>query len=89
MAMGDLCAVEFAQSSHLSVLLHCHSIYPWELLRLRSPMPRGPFMAGVVVDDLVLLERVVSGLREQCVALQRTYASDQGQVCGGWLAYKR
>ena len=71
MAMGDLCAVEFAQSSHLSVLLHCHSIYPWELLRLRSPMPRGPFMAGVVVDDLVLLERVVSGLREQCVALQR------------------
>ena len=58
MAMGDLCAVEFAQSSHLGLVLQCGGLHPHELLRLRSPMPRGPFMGGIVIDDLVLLERV-------------------------------
>lgn len=63
MAMGDLCAVEFAQSSHLSLVLQCGGICPTELMRLRSPMPRGPFMGGLVIDDLVLLERVLKKSR--------------------------
>ena len=72
MAMGDLCAVEFAQSSHLGVVLQCGGIHPRELLRLRSPMPRGPFMGGIVIDDLVLMERVLRSSSETAsVASQR------------------
>jgi len=75
MAMGDLCAVEFAQSSHLGVVLQCGGIHPCELLRLRSPMPRGPFMGGIVIDDLVLLERVMrSNLQAASVASLRLEA---------------
>ena len=59
MAMGDLCAVEFAQCSHISIMLQSGALHPTELLRLRSPVPRGPFVLGLVIDDLVMLERVL------------------------------
>ena len=64
MAMGDLCAVEFAQAAHISVMLACQALRPSELLRGKSVMPRGPFMLGLVIDDLVMLERVVKGCSE-------------------------
>ena len=64
MAMGDLCAVEFAQAAHISVMLHCKALHPSELLRGKSVMPRGPFMLGLVIDDLVMLEKVVRGTVE-------------------------
>ncbi|CAK9000403.1 Uncharacterized protein SCF082_LOCUS6477 [Durusdinium trenchii] len=60
MAMGDLCAVEFAQCSHISLMLQYGALQPNELLRLRAPIPRGPYMLGLVIDDLVLLEPVIS-----------------------------
>ena len=70
MAMGDLVACEVAQGSHLGVLLQRGCIRPTELLRYRHPCPRGPFTAGVVIDDLVFLERVVrdQGLDEATIA---------------------
>ena len=85
MAMGDLCAVEFAQSAHLAVLLQCGGFAPHELLRLRSAMPRGPFTAGVVVDDLVLLERVVSGLGKGTFS-STTHAPNKGRLQSSWVA---
>ena len=59
MAMGDICACEFAQASHLALLLRGGALHPHELIRLRAPFPRSLFTVGVVIDDLVMLERVV------------------------------
>ena len=59
MAMGDLCACEFAQGSHLSVLFSSGQLSPNELVMMHCPLPRTPLMIGVVIDDLVLLERVL------------------------------
>ena len=61
MAMGDLCACEFAQGSHLSVLFGCGQLRPEELIMMHCPIPRSDLMIGVVIDDLVLLERVLAG----------------------------
>ena len=61
MAMGDLCACEFAQGSHLSVLSGCGQLRPEELIMMHCPIPRSDLMIGVVIDDLVLLERVLAG----------------------------
>lgn len=58
MAMGDICACEFAQGSHLGLLLQNGCIHPEEILRYRSPPPRGLLSIGVVIDDLVLLEKI-------------------------------
>ena len=57
--LGDICACEFAQGSHLGLLLQAGAIRPPELLRYRSPSPRSCFSVGVVIDDLVMLERVL------------------------------
>ena len=62
MAMGDLRACEFAQGSHLSVLLEANGFKPQELIMMHQPLPRGLLSVGVVIDDLVILERVATGL---------------------------
>ena len=62
MAMGDLRACEFAQGSHLSVLLEAKGFAPHELIMMHQPLPRGLLSIGVVIDDLVLLERVSKNL---------------------------
>lgn len=61
MAMGDLCACEFAQGSHLSVLFSSGQLDPSELVMMHCPIPRSSLMIGVVIDDLVLLERILTG----------------------------
>lgn len=60
LAMGDSAAVEFAQGSHLGVLYRNGVVNPLELLAPNCPPPRGLLSIGVVLDDLVILERVVS-----------------------------
>ena len=59
LAMGDNGAVEFVQCAHLGVLYRHGVIAPDELLVPNFPPPRGLLSVGVVLDDLVLLERVV------------------------------
>ena len=61
MAMGDLCACEYAQGSHLSVLFSSGQVSAKELVMMHCPIPREPVMVGVVIDDLVLLEKIVAG----------------------------
>ena len=64
MAMGDICACEFAQGSHLGLLLQHNALHPEELLRYRHPPPRGLLAIGVVIDDLVLLGKVHSSFTD-------------------------
>ena len=58
LAMGDICACEFAEGSHLGLLLSCGAMRKEEILRLRCPPPRGLLSIGIVIDDLVMLERI-------------------------------
>ena len=60
LAMGDLNACEFAQASHLGVLFCGKVFVPAELLSLALPVPREPCMVGVIIDDLIVLERIAS-----------------------------
>lgn len=62
LAMGDLLACEFSQSAHLSLCLRHGVMSPGELLTLRTPVPRSKVIAGVIIDDLVIMERL---LREE------------------------
>ncbi|CAE7319157.1 unnamed protein product, partial [Symbiodinium sp. CCMP2592] len=57
LAMGDSSACEFAQGSHLAVLFRHGALAPSELLLPSFPPPRGLLSIGVVIDDLIILER--------------------------------
>ena len=64
LAMGDLNACEFAQASHLGVL-YAHGVFDQaELLSLATPVPRDPCMVGVIIDDLIVLERIAAAAFE-------------------------
>ena len=72
LAMGDTCAVEFAQCAHLDLLLQHKVASVKELLSLRGSIPRGLLQVGVMVDDLVILEQVLrSNLSSDAAALER------------------
>ena len=59
LAMGDICAVEYAQCSHASICLKFKVFTTEEIITLRGAVPRGLLQAGIIVDDLVILEHVV------------------------------
>ena len=65
LAMGDCAAVEFAQGSHLGVLYKNELLRPEELLVPNFPPPRGLLSIGVVIDDLVIFEKVTQAMREE------------------------
>ena len=59
LAMGDLCACEFAQCSHVSLCLQHGVCKVEELLSLKGAIPRGMLHVGIIIDDLVVLEQVM------------------------------
>ena len=59
LAMGDLLACEFSQSAHLSLCLRQGVMAVGELLTLRTPLPRDKVIAGVIIDDLVVMECII------------------------------
>eukprot|EP00438_Fugacium_kawagutii_P003588 Skav221596 [mRNA] locus=scaffold1698:358778:363001:+ [translate_table: standard] len=70
LAMGDTNACEFAQSSHLSLCLKTQALLPEELLYMRGRIPRTMFAGGIVIDDLIFLERT---LRELLPSIQKGF----------------
>ena len=66
LAMGDLLACEFSQSSHLGLLLQHDVCIPSQLICLRCPIPRSMTMVGVVIDDLIILERLAESFASSC-----------------------
>ena len=82
LAMGDLNACEYAQASHLGVLYANGVFQPAELLSLACPVPRDPCMVGVIIDDLIILERLAAsavdgGLSEPTEADRRMGLADE------------
>ena len=61
MAMGDVNAVSIGQASHVGIIPE-YGVASWsQLLCMRGRVPRGPVALGVVIDDVVLLEKVCRG----------------------------
>ena len=59
--MGDGSACEFAQGSVLGVLYASQVFDPTELNTLVTPVQRSPLQVGVIIDDLIVLERISAG----------------------------
>ena len=59
LAMGDLCACEFAQASHLGLCVQSGIATEKNLVAFRCPLPREPLMVGIIIDDFVVLEQVL------------------------------
>ena len=59
LAMGDQNACEFAQCSHLALMLRTGVLSEEEMLSLQGDVPRGLLSVGVIIDDLVLLEKLL------------------------------
>ena len=59
LAMGDKCAVEYAQCSHLSLMLQHGAVKIAEIITMKGAVPRSPLMLGIIVDDLVVLEKIL------------------------------
>ena len=74
LAMGDSAAVELAQTAHVGLLAQSGLLSFENLLCMELPPPRSVSMVGVVIDDLVLFERLVvsqldSGVKPQTEAM--------------------
>lgn len=72
LAMGDSLACEFAQGSHIGLVLQHEVAHVSELLTLKQPLPRGLLHVGVIIDDLVILEQC---LRQEWDAIRNGMAS--------------
>eukprot|EP00435_Cladocopium_sp_Y103_P055244 s81_g18.t1 len=59
LAMGDVNSCEYAQGSHLRLIMECEGAAWHEFMMLHRPFPRGLLSVGVVIDDLVCLEKVL------------------------------
>jgi len=80
MAMGDCNAVVFGQAAHLGLLLQLGSPRLEEFICLKNRPSRKRFMAGLMIDDLVLMgarsrgeaaessfcRRAIEQVRERC-----------------------
>ncbi|CAE7384983.1 unnamed protein product [Symbiodinium sp. KB8] len=60
LAMGDSSACEFAQCSHLGVLLQARAVCVGELLVQAAPPPRGLLSVGLVIDDLIIMQKLLA-----------------------------
>ncbi len=58
LAMGDGAACEFAQTSHLALALQCGALNRECLLTMHGVIPRENFCSGIIIDDLIFLEKV-------------------------------
>ena len=58
LAMGDLSACEYAQASHMGILMKSGGCFPDEVMKLNSPCPRNDLSIGIVIDDLICLEKI-------------------------------
>ena len=61
LAMGDSCAVGIGQESHLSVLLRTGAVRVEQLVTLSGRPPRTNIIAGLLIDDFAVIEKVAKG----------------------------
>ena len=83
MAMGDNRAVSFGQVAHLGVLLRTGALRLADFICLAARPPRQRWLAGLMIDDLVLVEAVprdVLGYSSTCEAIIKKVREQYEQV---------
>ena len=65
MAMGDVNAVAYGQTAHLGVLIQKGLLKTTDLIALKKRPPRGDWFAGLMIDDLVIVEKVAASASEE------------------------
>ena len=88
LAMGDCGACEYAQCSHLGVCFQGGVVSPGELLVHACAPPRGLLSIGLVIDDLVCLDQVLSSQVAQ-VCAGEVPAAGSLRLDAALQAYKR
>ena len=87
LAMGDCSACDFAQGAHIMLLLRSGAAKKEEMMLSKLPPPRGLLSVGAVIDDLVLLEKV---LKEDLIAIRagikKTMADERIRLALGGYA---
>lgn len=58
MAMGDVNAVAYGQAAHLGVLVQGQLLKVENLIALKKRPPRADWFAGLMIDDLLIIEKV-------------------------------
>lgn len=58
LAMGDGAACEFAQTSHLALAIQAGVFNRQSLVTIHGAIPRGDLVGGIIIDDLILIEKV-------------------------------
>lgn len=58
LAMGDGAACEFAQTSHLALAVQAGVFSRQNLVTIHGSIPRGNYLGGIIIDDLILIEKV-------------------------------
>ena len=58
LAMGDTCAVELAQTAHLGILYQLGLVSEQNLIAMNLSLPRSPCMLGIVIDDLIIFQKL-------------------------------
>ena len=97
LAMGDSSACEFAQCSHLGVLVQARAVHVGELLVQAAAPPKGLLSVGLVIDDLIVLQRCLAsqlpffvenpGTSEASTRLRRALTGyDAARLFGGSTA---
>ena len=76
-------AVELAQTAHLGILIQLGLLSETNLLAMGLPPPRDNFFGGVVIDDLVLFEKVA---KASLLSIKDFYGSQQ--MAGALNRYK-
>ena len=67
LAMGDTCAVEMAQTAHLGILYQLGLVSEKNLIAMNLSLPRSPCMLGIVIDDLIIFQKMVRSAWSQDV----------------------
>ena len=88
LAMGDCGACEYAQCSHLGVCVQGGVISSGELLVHACVPPRGLLSIGLVIDDLVCLDQVLSSQVAQ-VCAGEVPGAGSSRLDAALQAYKR
>lgn len=58
LAMGDGAACEFAQTSHLAIAVQSGVFNRQNIVTMHGAIPRGKFVGGIIIDDVILIEKV-------------------------------
>ena len=77
LAMGDTNSCEFAQCAHLGVCRQHQVFYDHELLTMRSQVPRGLLSIGIIIDDLVVLEKILRSDLNSDAADRRPFEAEE------------